>query len=148
MTATGDASLTVSLYDAWGNEIARSHDSNFALPLRDCQSLVFYAEAVLRRQDTIVDRVRLRRARYGTTDPELLQIVFGWRASATAICRPFLSTTTSKSCGALHQRQFRLRFRMGIPFMVKAFAIRTSPLSAPTPLLAPAAAPMTQPHHR
>lgn len=90
VTATGDAALTVSLYDAWGNELARSHDHNFALPLHDCQSLVFYAEAVLRRQDTVVDRVRLRRARYGTTDPEHLQIVFGWPGISNSNTPAFL----------------------------------------------------------
>ncbi len=75
---TGQADLTVSLYDAWGNEFARTGSRDFALPLRDCQSLVFFAEAVLKHQNTVVDRVRLRRARHGTTDPEHLQLVFGW----------------------------------------------------------------------
>ena len=121
VTATGDASLTVSLYDAWGNEIARSHDSNFALPLRDCQSLVFYAEAVLRRQDTIVDRVRLRRARYGTTDPELLQIVFGWPGISNSNMPAFLVDDYIKI-----MRRFGINGSSGsgseweIPFMVKA----------------------------
>lgn len=75
---TGSGTLTVSLLNNYGHELARSNQADFSFPLRRCRTLTAKIVAVLQGAEGECDRLEKEVQLYGPPDPRRLQVTWGW----------------------------------------------------------------------